>query len=160
MVAMTVTVSAKITGRLTHMGRARRPNSPSSWRSPANAVTDTGNASMKMTRAASATGATGNRSRPGGAAQEADPDPEEAGQQDEVGQVDQVHIVGRRPADQGQLDQQHQGAGEQQPPPVRQLRAQPHHPLTHLGHLPPPPEHRPPALQRKAPPATATRHGD
>ena len=63
MVAMTVTVSAKITGRLTHMGRARRPNSPSSWRSPANAVTDTGNASMKMTRAASATGATGNRSR-------------------------------------------------------------------------------------------------
>ena len=41
-------------------------------------------------------------------AEESDPDAEEAAQQDEVGEVREVHDVRAGPADQDQLDEQHQ----------------------------------------------------
>ena len=42
--------------------------------------------------------------------EEPDADPEEAGEQDEVRQVGEVDVVGGRPADQRQLDEQHEEA--------------------------------------------------
>jgi len=41
-------------------------------------------------------------------AEEPDPDAEEAAQQDEVGEVGEVHDVRARPADQDQLDEEHE----------------------------------------------------
>ena len=55
--------------------------------------------------------------------QEAEADAEEAGQQHEVGGVGDVDVVRRRPPDQGQLDKQHEEAGERQLCPVIQPAA-------------------------------------
>ena len=52
-------------------------------------------------------------------AEEADADPEEAGQQYEVREVGEVDVVRGRPADQRQLDEQHEEAKQQQPQPAR-----------------------------------------
>jgi hypothetical protein len=56
--------------------------------------------------------------------QEPDPDPEEAGQQHEVGCLGHIHVVRCDPADQRQLHEEHQEAGEGQPRLV---------PALHLG---------------------------
>ena len=62
---------------------------------------------------------------PGGTCvQEPDPDPEEAGQEHKVGCLGHVDVIRRDPADQGQLHEQHQEAGEDQPRLV---------PVLHLG---------------------------
>ena len=53
-------------------------------------------------------------------AEEPDPDPQEAPQQHEVGEIGQVDDVGAGPADQGQLHEQHQGAEQHQPGAVRE----------------------------------------
>ncbi len=51
--------------------------------------------------------------------QEADPDAEEAGQQDEVGGLGHIDVVRGDPPDQGQFDEQHQETGEREPSLLR-----------------------------------------
>lgn len=78
-------------------------------------VATTGNASAKATSASSARGVQRTKSRSGPGVEEADPDPEKAGQQDEVRGVVHEDVVRADPADQGEFHQQHEEAGEDGP---------------------------------------------
>ena len=110
---MIAATAMKMNGSTTQVGSPLRLEGAEVDQFPPVRSISTGNALMTR-RTAQSDGRPDEQVGPSSATQEPEPDTEEAPEQDEVREVRQVDDVRAGPADQDELDEEHQEAGEEE----------------------------------------------